>query len=822
MHQLMDDIKFILKDLAEPNFNFALGLFAEKLPEVNRTRPFIELSGSEFFMNRLFQLFFTSDMPEAFKTRIVEIMALFGTYTSLHSLFKIYNFTDDRFKEVIRGRLLKYSFRYVDEYYKLLETFAGMPRLRAFILELVDRSGYFERLIGLLEYPSEKVALYVLKQFYRTPDERLLPVISELRADQNWMVRFNALQVLKRINSDDSRALILEFLADENLKVRDEAKMIVVRNFDMYSRKVFEQIEYPETVNNYAYLDSLIDIYGQKADLSKISKILKIVVGFPEIVSVKARTLLLKVLKLNFERTGRMAEPGSQSYVVMEEIISGLLSWKSDQFVQFLNQIFDLCGLYYFEIMAKAYLGSEAGEVRQAVRSYYRANPKLHEKEFWISFCNSTDREPKENFVKFLFAENDRKAVAGLTKILDSGSLARPKAVELLKILSASGVDMTESLTKYRKNISSMIKETRMEAVELLASLKDRVLLAYFAKHWPEIPNEQKTHAVGIIGECFVEPTNFKIICSLYSAEPDPGIKASILALLGKIENIESTELLIRSMSAADRVVRETAARILLEKGKKRYLDQMHALPEDIKDQLGAIVVNYDRTFLAEIEKELASPDSAIRSKVMKILLALIKGKNEKVLELLRKFSRDPDARIRADFTRALGLVGGPMVADMLTVLLNDENDRVRANAVEIIGMLDFRGVTNLLMPLVSHANNRVRANAIIALYKMGFPNAIVALSEMLHSTDKWMRASAAYALGEINDKKTLPLLYKMLNDEDENVVLNVIRVLRKIGEPDTIKLLIGFANNENAAIKTEAAQAIDVLKKRRSDSLKI
>jgi len=769
----------------------------------------------------LFQLFFTADMHERYKMRIIEIMALFGTYTSLQSLFKIHNFTDAHFKEEIRKRLLKYRFRYVDEYYRLLDSFVGMPKLRAFILELVKESGYFEELFELLEYPSEKVALYVLKQFYRTPDEKLIPLIAKLRQDQNWMIRFNALQVLKRINNDQSHALILEFLADENLKIRDEAKMIILRNFDIYSKTIFEHIEYPETVNNYSYLDSLIEIYGQKADLSKVPKILRIIVSFPEIISVKARTLLLKILKLNFDRTEKKAHHGESAYGVLEEIFSGLLGWKSEQFVSFINQIFELCGLCYFDVMTRVYLRSESSEARSAVLKYYKSNAKLREKEFWVNFCNMTDKEEKDNFVKFLIAENDHKSIQGIVKILGGSSLAHHKAAELLKVLSVNGVDISEALARYRKNVDSLISESRFEAIELLASLGDRELLASFSKRWLEASHEYKSYAIKIIDKFFIEPANFKIISSLYVIETDFELKAAFIMIISKIDTVESTELLIKAMSVSNATVRDAAIRVLLEKGKKRYLDQMHALPADLKEQLGSMLVNYDKSFLADMEKELTSPDSKIRSKILKILLALFKGKNEKVLELLKKFALDPDPHIRADFTKTLGLIGGPQVADVLTILLNDENDRVRANAVEIIGLLDIRGVTNLLMPLVSHGNNRIRANAIISLYKMGYPNAIVSLSEMLHSKDKWMRASAAYALGEINDKKTLPLLNKMLNDDDPNVVINVIRVLKKLGEPDTIKLLINFLNNENPDIKAEASHAIEALKKKRSENLK-
>ncbi len=464
-------------------------------------------------------------------------------------------------------------------------------------------------------------------------------------------------------------------------------------------------------------------------------------------------------------------------------------------------------------MLCREYFNAESQDVTNLINKIFRDHQYfVKDRAVLLELCQTLDIDGMEKFIKLLVENKVKEIIFSFAKIIEE--LGHKRTVELYRIFTENGLNAKGFGLKYKKEVNKFDSAARIECIEALSYLKDPELLDIIAAGWKTYQHEVKKFALDSIEKNFLNETAIKLLNNIFLHEQEHAFKERSLQMIARIESTESTEIILKAFASPCKATAEIAAKIIVEKGRGRLMSQINVLPDKLKEELGNILIKNDSKFLDEIEAKVASTDPKARTQIIKLLTYLSKNDRAKILSLLKKFVKNPDPHIRADFTKLMEIVGGPDIVEYLIPLINDENPRVKANAVEVIAALDLKEISNMLLPLTSHINNRVRANAIIALYKLGNPNVVVGLSEMLRSSDKWMRASATYALGEISDPRVLPLLYTVLNDGDHDVIKNAFRVIKKIGDAESIKHLTKFLNHENKSIKTAASEAINHLRK--------
>jgi len=195
---------------------------------------------------------------------------------------------------------------------------------------------------------------------------------------------------------------------------------------------------------------------------------------------------------------------------------------------------------------------------------------------------------------------------------------------------------------------------------------------------------------------------------------------------------------------------------------------------------------------------------------VLKYFLAENKAK-----EIMRRFSKTPDDRIRATLVKHIGPVAAKGTPDLLNRFLSDKDDRVRANTIEALERLSSKRFIRVFSRFQSDKNNRVRANVIKTLFNLGERVHYSSLKEMLSFyDDPSMRISAVWAIGEIGqaDKHCLELLNMVVKDTNEKLHGNLKLVLKKIGVVHELEFLrVKFKDDIKKQIKDKIIRTTEL-----------
>ena len=813
MNNFIEDFKSLLKGFDPQTAEYALGLLETEKPDFSPSKPFVALRRDENFIKRFARLYIAVP-SETHRKKMVEILAGFSSADSIAELLNIYSAGKADVREIIKNSLMKYGYGLIDHFSRLKPVYRSNAEVSSFMDELVKSSGYYEDLKDLLESPTEKIILYVLKQYHRYCDAGIIDILKKFKRDPNWMIRFNVLQVLKKLETPEALDLMLNFIADDNIKVREEAKTFIISNYSMFSDKICRYIDDPRSIGDFTFFQGVLEVFEYHPDFSRIFKIINIMMEFPEGVSLKARGVLFSVLKTKLKSKELALDRNSEQYKMVGLVFAQLCKWNSEHSARIISKLIENFGYLYIDILCGEFLLAESDEVKNIINKIFRDHQYfLKERGVLLELCHTLDAEGLEKYIKLLAINKVRDVIPAFAKIIEG--LGHSRTVELYRILTDNDFDASGFGQKYKDTaVKTWNAESQMESIEALAYLKDPELPALLLKDWKNYQRTVKEFALDSLEKNYLNEAVIGLLNHIFTHEEDNALKERSLQALAKIDSTGSTEIIMKAFASPKKPIAEMAAKILVEKGRERLLSQINVLPDNLKEALGDILIKNDSKFMDEIETQIASTDPKIRGQIIKLLTYLSRNERAKILNLLKKFLKNPDPHIRAEFTKLMEVIGGREIVEYIVPLVNDENPRVKANAIEVVASLGLREISNILLPLTSHVNNRVRANAIIALYKLGNPNVVVGLSEMLRSPDKWMRASATYALGEISDPRVLPLLYTVLNDGDPDVIKNAFRVIKKIGDTASVKHLMKFLNHENKAIKTAASETINHLRK--------
>jgi len=262
----------------------------------------------------------------------------------------------------------------------------------------------------------------------------------------------------------------------------------------------------------------------------------------------------------------------------------------------------------------------------------------------------------------------------------------------------------------------------------------------------------------------------------MFRSETDLGLKRSILAALGALEDKASVELLAAVFGSAK--------------------SDPALLPEAIV-AAGQIGTPDTRALLVRF----LNSQPAEKVILLQTIAALGKFKADEAVAAIAPFARNVDSEVRQAALAALTGIGGDPAAAVVLPLLNDPSAAVRRGAVTVVGELKARSAFPLLLKL--YRDGETKWEAIAALARMPDAQALDAYLDGLGGKNPTLRAACRKAIGTIRDK-ALPAIELKLN----GLVPETVAELQKIyaDNPEARKSRLF----ETTARKLEPADYLD------------
>ena len=201
------------------------------------------------------------------------------------------------------------------------------------------------------------------------------------------------------------------------------------------------------------------------------------------------------------------------------------------------------------------------------------------------------------------------------------------------------------------------------------------------------------------------------------------------------------------------------------------------------------------------------------RDVVTQALVSLRNVGNENTVNVIEETLenyRDPYVRSAALGT--LGVLSMGASRQLITKFLKDTDARIRSSAVEALGhhLASDPEALRELMPFLKDENNRVRANAIIALYGYAREESLQALHTLLQSPRKYYRASAAFCIGEIQYPEIMDKVLPLINTEPEHEVFQrALDAVGKITKSSLKPFLMRLASHPNNALRCRVIETL-------------
>jgi HEAT repeat protein len=138
---------------------------------------------------------------------------------------------------------------------------------------------------------------------------------------------------------------------------------------------------------------------------------------------------------------------------------------------------------------------------------------------------------------------------------------------------------------------------------------------------------------------------------------------------------------------------------------------------------------------------------------------------------------------------------------------LKSETDLARINAMTDANKR--RQVVKALSSALQDKDPWVRGNAADALGKIGDPSSAIVLSDLLNDADKVVRYSAVEALGRIGADGVIEFLIKALSDEDWSVRLSAAKSLKSHPDKRAESALKQTAKDQNHDVRDFSIAAL-------------
>ncbi|MDD5089754.1 MAG: HEAT repeat domain-containing protein [Candidatus Wallbacteria bacterium] len=295
--------------------------------------------------------------------------------------------------------------------------------------------------------------------------------------------------------------------------------------------------------------------------------------------------------------------------------------------------------------------------------------------------------------------------------------------------------------------------------------------------------------------------------------DPDEGVREKAVDVLGLIGSDEAHGMLQKSLSKFNNQrLKDKIVGYITAKKKQSLLENFDQLPKDQRTVMAKSIYRLDRNLIEDLKAKMNDLSPDVRFKAVEILTTITDKGDLSIVPLLHKAASDPDKKVRAMITEALGRSGDKISYRILLKLLNDPNDRVRANVVESLEKYGkTEEVISLLVPFLEDKNNRVRANAIIALWRLGYKNIWHSVKSLLDSDDAIFVASGLFALRKIEFKGPFEFLHKYFSMDSSILKINLLITLEELGAVNQFRNGIRkFLKDDDQRVSQKALELLE------------
>ena len=233
---------------------------------------------------------------------------------------------------------------------------------------------------------------------------------------------------------------------------------------------------------------------------------------------------------------------------------------------------------------------------------------------------------------------------------------------------------------------------------------------------------------------------------------------------------------------------------------------------------------SFEIDFIVLFRSCLEDADSVVRQHAIE---GLWEDESANLVEpLLRLFSTDPDAGVRAAAAMSLGRfvflaecdeLDAPRMAKIRQALeraIEDpqEDPEVIRRAIESIAYINDERVRGIIDRAYEQGDSRMRESAVFAMGRSADLIWSEAVLEELQDTSAAMRYEAVRACGELQLKRAVGPLIRLVQDPDREIQGMAIWSLGQIGGERARIALGRFAESDDELLSTAALEALDEL----------
>jgi len=200
--------------------------------------------------------------------------------------------------------------------------------------------------------------------------------------------------------------------------------------------------------------------------------------------------------------------------------------------------------------------------------------------------------------------------------------------------------------------------------------------------------------------------------------------------------------------------------------------------------------------------------DATSAEELAAVAVALARLKADPSTALAQQLAGDPDDRLRASATEALGILGGEGARAALTALAQDRAPAVRRTAVAALARQGAPAVPVLVraLPAPDPSPEEWKEMVARALGDTGAPEAIPPLAGLLEGE---AAAAAAVALGRLGTREAVSPLVALLERRQRLGRVEAIEALAGYGGPEVGKALAAELTSDRPEVRVAAARAL-------------
>lgn len=244
----------------------------------------------------------------------------------------------------------------------------------------------------------------------------------------------------------------------------------------------------------------------------------------------------------------------------------------------------------------------------------------------------------------------------------------------------------------------------------------------------------------------------------------DAGIRLDAVIVLGRIADPTAAKPLLALLRDPSAVVRAHVAEAL---GNIGVVDYCEAIAQLLNEE-----------------------DPGVR---LNAAAALAKVADERVCQAVIGLLHDPDPLIRAYAATAAARAGAGAASSwgQVAQLLNEENEEVRARAAEALGLMGEPRAARILSTALSDQSVKVRQHATVSLGQLNCPDSVAGLEKAVTDPQPGVRKRALDALSQIGTPEAREVMAKVLrSDHLADVRQTAARVLAQFPSRETVEVL--------------------------------